>query len=154
MERIRINTYIRMLRICAGYTRACVASRLGITESAYGHYETARNDITFSCYLPDLADFYNIDLHVMRDLTLVDSNLLELRPPLTPSEHLADFLIFFNTSANEVIYKYLTLEEKWCVYYLNRCKNKKALLSIMSAAPVFIDNLPEDETPVCPWWLI
>ena len=138
-ERIRIHMYLKMLRFCAGYSRELVAGHLHITPGAYGHYETARSDITESPYLPLLAELYGIDHKVISDLALVDSNALKTRPPLTPSENLADFLIYFTCPLSRLNYKYLSLDEKWCVYYLNKCNNKMALLSIMSAAPCIIE---------------
>ena len=138
-ERIPLYRYLKMLRYCAGYSREHVASYLGITPGAYGHYETGRSDITTSVYLPLLAELYGVDPQVIQDLTLVDPGALISRTPITPSENLADFLIYFNGSLCKLNYKYLSLDEKWCIYYLNKCGNKKALLSMMSAAPCIIN---------------
>lgn len=53
MEKYRL----RACREERGYTQADIAKVLGITRSAYTHYESGRNDIPLDSLLV-LADFY------------------------------------------------------------------------------------------------
>lgn len=53
MEKYRL----RACREERGYTQAEVAKVLGITRSAYTHYESGRNDIPLDSLMA-LADFY------------------------------------------------------------------------------------------------
>ena len=135
MPTIPLYRYLKMLRLAAGCTRREVALWLGISPSAYAHYETRRYSGVSGTYLSILEKHYLLSPHVLDQLQTVNTEGLLLRRPSTCAENLAAFLLFYSNYENKEKYRTLTYAEKWCIYYCSLWSNKKALLSVLCAAP-------------------
>jgi len=138
MKKMPQCDYLRMLRITAGYSQKTIACLLNIQPASYSHYETAINKTMCNEYLSVLADLYELSVDTLIHLPEVNIDALDVRPPVTPAENLAAFLLYFNDPDIFPLYRNLSYEQKWCIYYFKECAHKKELLSLMSAAPEII----------------
>ena len=136
--------YLKILRQTAGYSKQEVADWLGISSSAYAHYETERYEGMCLQYLNILESKYELTPNVLHLLPFVDISVLSYRPPLSPAENLAAFLIFYQDPDHENRYKGLSFFEKWCMFYCATCRNQKALLTMLCAAPQILPWFFED----------
>ncbi len=143
--------YLKKLRKVAGYPKSEVAGWLIISPSAYAHYETDRYPSINDHYLSLLEEGYQLKQGILKQLPCVKNPwLLSCKKYLTPAENLAAFIYFFNDPVHFELYRHLSYQEKWLIYYYSRLSNKSLMLSLMSAEPELSALFFSDTVISCP----
>lgn len=134
MKSRQLSARLKELRTTYGYNQDYVASILDVSRQTYSHYETGKRnpnpEILFK-----LAGLYNISVEDLMQLSIeLDRNIYYDAPmPTHSSQHLSEFLKYFNNPNNQKKYQFNTILEKKLLYYFEKIsdEDKKEIIEFI-----------------------